>query len=203
MPTYKSWIDLDAAYNDSGRINWRNGLGRFMKLPEEARLTAFEVAKETAARMKKDAPIANNKTPHMRRLSPVRPRGRLKGNIKSYKTATGGAVDWNSSGTADHWAPIEFGAEGHPISGPNGISFKGHKPPGPRTGDINVPMVNHPGNAPQPYIRPNVRWGEDELWNRVTGIGFSIGRLRNVDFGSQSVRTKALGSTSRGGKKPL
>ena len=206
---FLSTIQVSAAYESDGtRIHWKNALGRFIRLPEEARLAAYQVAKETAERMEADAPKANNKSPVRRRVSINRPPGRLKANIGAFKTDTGGMVDWNVKGTAGHWAAVEFGAAGHPITGPKGISFFGHIPPGPRKGEINVPMVNHPGNPAQPYIRPNVDWSKDELWRRVTGMGSTVSATsRGADFSfvgsAGSVYGKALGSRSRGGKKPL
>jgi hypothetical protein len=205
---FHSTIQLSASYDsDNIYLKWRNK-NHWIKLPEEARLAAFQVAEETAEVMTAAAPRGNNKSPKMRRPSPNRKPGRLKSNIKAFKTETGGMVDWNNKHTANHWAAIEFGATPHPITGPNGISFRGHIPPGPRKGNINVPMVNHPGNAAQPYIRPSVDWGKDELWRRVTGLGSGISyqsRGSDVSFipGGGSIRTKALSSESRGGKKPL
>lgn len=211
MARHKSFIELNANQDDAGRVYWRNKW-RFIELPEEAKLAAYSVAKDTADVMEARAPIGNIKSPR-RIFSKKRPRGRLKSNIVPYETDKGGGVEWNASGTADHWEAIEFGVpDNHPIVGKprvrvgktwtnGGITFVGHH--GPRKGDLNVPAVNHPGNAPQPYIRPSIDWGKIELWNRVTGGGFELTHGGGLTSGSRSVFTKARMSESRGGKKPL
>jgi len=216
---FSSSFEVSAAYEGIDgkrtRINWRNKNG-FIKLPEEARLAAFQVSEDVAARMQAAAPKQDNSSPVRRLPSPNRKPGRLKSNIKAFKTDTGGMINWNSKHTANHWAAVEFGAGPHTITGPNGISFlaKGHRGKAsvstgaPRKGKINVPYVNHPGNRAQPYIRPSVEWGKDELWRRVTGRNTAISaqsRGSDVSFvgSSGSVFNKARRSESRGGKKPL
>lgn len=213
-------------FNEGSYVYWRNK-SQFITLPDEAKAAAYQVAVDTAAYMKAAAPKGDNRG---RRPSEKRPPGRLQKAIKATKADNGGYVEWNSLNTAPHWQAVEFGAKPHIISGPNGISFRakgiyGSANPGtgkqnkkmvkgkngklvsqgnkPRKGDINVPYVKHPGNKAQPYVRPSIAWGEEELWRRVVGLG---GKMQHPDTGhflGDTVHQKARKSLSRGGKKPL
>lgn len=205
-------------FNEANRVYWRN-MYRFIKLPEEAKAAAYQVAKDTAARMESQAPIGSTLG---RRKSPKRKPGRLRDAIKAQKAPNGGYIEWNHLNRAPHWEAVEYGARPHIITGPNGISFRPHghfgrANPGtgvPRKakrkgkginnqGDINVPYVKHPGNRAQPYIEDNIAWAEDELWMRVTGLGRKFRDQTSGRYLGKTVHQRARMSTSRGGKKPL
>lgn len=219
-------------FTQNNRVYWRN-YQRFIQLPDEAKKAAFKVAEDTADRMKAEAPRRKVRGYPSEKRSKANPDRGLRNGIRATRADNGGYIEWNHRNNAPHWEAVEFGARPHIITGPNGISFMARgkfgaanpgtgRPPNksakmvkgmngklvpagvkPRKGKMNVPYVKHPGNSPQPYVRSNIAWGEDELWIRVTGLGRKFRSQTTGHFLGDTVHQKARKSLSRGGKKPL
>jgi len=140
-------------------IDFRNKLGHYATMPEECAAGVRRIAEEAAAKLQFEAP-----------------KGKLEGNGK-YREREPGRLErsfftddsdprhvkirWNAHNDAPHWEYIEYGSPRHDMTN---VSFYGHK--GPRFGPmrINAPnIVNHPGNAPRPFIQPIAQWAVNEL----------------------------------------
>lgn len=134
----------------SNRVTARNDIGRFIRECELAGERTIERAVEEGANISRaEAPIGHK---HDERTIPLNQsiRTRMRGRTSG---------EWYS--TARHALPIEFGAAPHEIVGSPGLKFYWEA-----AGRMFVPaeiyyhqpglvtVVNHPGNAPQPFLRP-------------------------------------------------
>lgn len=133
----------------SNKVIARNNLGRFIAECEIAGHRTIERAIDEGAQMsRREAPRGSKHDP---RTVP------LKDSIVGVAHGTSGY--WYSF--ARHALPQELGATPHPITGSPELSFfweeEGrnwipasiyYKQPG------LVDVINHPGNAPQPFLRP-------------------------------------------------
>lgn len=134
----------------SNRVTARNDIGRFIKECEMAAKRTIERAVEEGAQMSRDFAPVGHKVDE--RTVP------LAQSIKS-RMLSRTSGEWYA--TARHALPIEFGAAPHEIYGSPGLKFYWES-----AGRMFVPaeiyynqpglvtVVNHPGNAPQPYLRP-------------------------------------------------
>lgn len=129
----------------SNRVAARSELGRFARACDDAATETVREAIKQGARMSKHLAPTGQK--HDPRTIP------LKDSIEPKMLSSTSGV-WSAS--ARHALPIEFGAAPHVIPGNPFLQFfwdnagRWWKPGlyGPQD------IVNHPGNAPQPYLRP-------------------------------------------------
>lgn len=149
-------------YTVSNRVTMRDDFGRFIASLGPAGERTIKDAIEEGARLSRaDAPVGHKSDS----------RGvPLKDSIFTRMvSATSG--EWYS--ISHHAAPIEFGARPHPIYGNPDLSFyweeagrrfipasEFYRQPG------LVTVVNHPGNAAQPFLRP----ARDLIAKRLTQI---------------------------------
>lgn len=121
-------------------VQAKNSLGQFMsKLDAATRLAMLEAAAE-GAEISRDLAPEGPPQPWKRQV-------KLKDSIWVDASYGSGAA-WGS--IAPHGKAIEKGASDHPIVGNPYLKFYA-------SGigrQITVRSVNHPGNAPQPYLRP-------------------------------------------------
>lgn len=118
-----------AGFTAKTTVQYRNNLGRFAKLIEHgSEGMARDMVETTADFAHEGAPVGPARSDYGR-------REKLSGSIEGHMTsATAGVVKAH----AGHAGPQELGAGPHEI--PNAFG-SGHP-------------VMHPGNAPQPYLRP-------------------------------------------------
>lgn len=130
------------------KVYARNRIGEFIAECEEAgRRTVHEMLEEGARVARASAPVGTKPDP---RTIP------LKDSIEVIQTSrTSGYF----SSSARHAAPIEFGAAAHLIEGSPYLHFFWENEgrwfvPG-LMGEVDI--VNHPGNAAQPFMAPGLQ----------------------------------------------
>lgn len=136
----------------SNRVIARSRIGRFIADCEDAgHKTVKEMVQDGAKLSRQMAPLGHK---HDARTIPLR-------QSINWEMISRTAGHWYS--TARHALAQELGAGPHIIRGNPSLSFfweeRGrmwipaavfYKPPG----SVPVDIINHPGNAPQPYLRP-------------------------------------------------
>jgi hypothetical protein len=128
-----------ASVGVSNRVIARNGIGQFRSECSLAAERTVEKAVERGARLSRDfAPSGSKNDPRTTKLKKsIEPRmlGRTQG-------------EWTA--TARHALAIEKGAVPHEITG--WVNFFWERES--RDWEPGMNLINHPGNAAQPYLRP-------------------------------------------------
>ena len=140
-------------------IKFRDNLGRYARMPEECEIGVRRIAEEALLQLQEAAPVG--------KIPPVvkwheRTPGRLRDSFSIDSTnARHVKIRWNKHNDAPHWKYIEYGTTPHEMTN---VSFYGHKGPKFDPMRVNAPaIVNHPGNAPKPFIEPIAQWAVEEL----------------------------------------
>lgn len=127
----------------SSTVVYRDHMGRFLSAVEAGVTAAVRETIEDGAKLSKRlAPSGAKPDPRTQKL---------KDSIDWYMTGSNSGV-WVA--TARHALPIEFGAGPHLISGSPNLLFWWDREGRYYTPSHGVDVVNHPGNAAQPYLRP-------------------------------------------------
>lgn len=127
----------------SSEVIYRDRTGRFLSAVE-AGVTA--AVRDTIA---DGAKLSRRLAPSGSKPDPRTPK--LKDSIDWYMTGSNSGV-WVA--TARHALAIEYGAGPHPITGSPNLQFWWEREGREFVPGKGVDRVNHPGNAPQPYLRP-------------------------------------------------
>jgi hypothetical protein len=123
----------------SNRVVARNGIGRFRQQCSDAAENTIRDAVEEGAELSRSlAPVGHKKDPRT---------VKLKDSIES-EVLSRTSGQWKS--TARHALAIEKSAKPHPITG--WVNFFWEREG--RNWDGGPNMIQHPGNAAQPYLRP-------------------------------------------------
>lgn len=129
-----------ASLQISLQVKDRDQFGRFIAMCDQAARDAAEEIADVGARSARvRAPSGPARADYGR-------RPKLRRSIKGY--ARGKTAHWSVD--TPHAMPQEFGAGPHRITGNPFLAFKG------RRGTVVTKSVMHPGNKPQPYMRPAV-----------------------------------------------